>query len=309
MDSIYRNTYKNLEIICVNDGSTDGSLEILKAQTDERVVVIDKTNGGVSSARNAGMKAATGEYIAFVDPDDWVHSRYFEYLMRAIDGCDIACCSFQKICEQKDEEIINYHFPQVYTEEEAERIRDVRDKVWGRIYTRVILENMWFRNEIEICEDKVFNLEVFISSCRVAVVPLKLYFYFMRPGPMVHTYGTKLLPPARVMFNLMRKTKRLATLEQTYSMLLSCRYMNMFQSYAREIRLETNEMLRACEKQAKFVMPSRKRVVYHVFVRFPVTYRFWRILLDRTLIEYERSEKRRKKLISGMKKGNENGFN
>lgn len=180
LDSIYRNTYKNLEIICVNDGSTDGSLEILKAQTDERVVVIDKTNGGVSSARNAGMKAATGEYIAFVDPDDWVHSRYFEYLMRAIDGCDIACCSFQKICEQKDEEIINYHFPQVYTEEEAERIRDVRDKVWGRIYTRVILENMWFRNEIEICEDKVFNLEVFISSCRVAVVPLKLYFYFMR---------------------------------------------------------------------------------------------------------------------------------
>ena len=74
------NTYTNLEIICVNDGSTDNSKKILESYSkrDKRVVVINKKNAGVSSARNAGIKIATGEYIAFVDSDDWIHEKYFE---------------------------------------------------------------------------------------------------------------------------------------------------------------------------------------------------------------------------------------
>lgn len=88
LKSILYNTYTNLEIICVNDGSTDNSKKILESYSkrDKRVVVINKKNAGVSSARNAGIKIATGEYIAFVDSDDWIHEKYFEWFPPYVHG-------------------------------------------------------------------------------------------------------------------------------------------------------------------------------------------------------------------------------
>ena len=72
LDSVLSNTYDNLEVICINDGSTDNSINILDNYkvSDERVVVINQKNSGVSAARNAGINVATGEYIAFIDSDD-----------------------------------------------------------------------------------------------------------------------------------------------------------------------------------------------------------------------------------------------
>lgn len=83
LDSILKNTYKNLEIICIDDGSTDESLAILHtyADRDKRVKVVTQTNGGVSSARNQGLNLASGFFISFVDSDDWVHHQYFEALV------------------------------------------------------------------------------------------------------------------------------------------------------------------------------------------------------------------------------------
>ena len=82
LKSILYNTYTNLEIICVNDGSTDNSKKILEdySQRDKRVIVINKKNNGISSARNAGIKIATGEYIAFVDSDDWIHEQFSPHI-------------------------------------------------------------------------------------------------------------------------------------------------------------------------------------------------------------------------------------
>ena len=78
--SLLNQTYKNLEIIYVNDGSKDDTLEVLNkfAKLDERIIVVDKVNGGVSSARNAGLERASGEYITFCDPDDYVSPIYIQ---------------------------------------------------------------------------------------------------------------------------------------------------------------------------------------------------------------------------------------
>ena len=83
LDSIINNDYRNLEIICINDGSTDNSLSVLREyeKEDERIIVIDVPNGGVSNARNIGLDMASGEFIAFVDSDDWVHRQYFSVLV------------------------------------------------------------------------------------------------------------------------------------------------------------------------------------------------------------------------------------
>ena len=82
LDSIINQTYKNLEIICVDDGSPDNSGKILDeyAKKDKRIKVIHQENQGVSVARNTGLDNATGKYIGFVDPDDWIEADYYETL-------------------------------------------------------------------------------------------------------------------------------------------------------------------------------------------------------------------------------------
>lgn len=82
LNSVICQTLKDIEIICVNDGSTDNSQQILKeyAQKDERIKIVDKKNGGLSSARNAGLDAATGEYCYFLDSDDWIELNTLEKL-------------------------------------------------------------------------------------------------------------------------------------------------------------------------------------------------------------------------------------
>ena len=85
MDSLVNQTLKDIEIICINDGSTDNSPEILQeyAAKDSRIKIINKENGGLSSARNRGLAAAQGEYLGFVDSDDWVDLDFFEKLYNA----------------------------------------------------------------------------------------------------------------------------------------------------------------------------------------------------------------------------------
>jgi glycosyltransferase involved in cell wall biosynthesis len=98
IQSLRDQTLEDLEIILVNDGSTDNSLCICEehAKSDCRIQIIDKSNGGVSSARNVGLEVATGEYIGFVDPDDWVEPSMYEsmYTKLTQTGTDLCMCNF-----------------------------------------------------------------------------------------------------------------------------------------------------------------------------------------------------------------------
>lgn len=86
LDSVINQTYTNIEIICVNDGSTDNSLEILKEykNKDSRIVIIDKANGGLVSARKVGVEAAKGEYSIYIDSDDWIELNMIEELVNEV---------------------------------------------------------------------------------------------------------------------------------------------------------------------------------------------------------------------------------
>ena len=83
LDSLLKQTLREIEIICVNDGSSDNSFEILKhyKTKDERIIIINQNNQGQGSARNRAIDISKGEYIAFVDPDDWVEDNMFEYML------------------------------------------------------------------------------------------------------------------------------------------------------------------------------------------------------------------------------------
>lgn len=106
LNSIINQTYKNLEIILVNDGSTDNSGVIcdLYANIDNRIIVIHKDNGGVSSARNAGLNVAKGNFIGFVDPDDWIADDMYEKLYLNIQNfnANISVCKFRKVMNREN---------------------------------------------------------------------------------------------------------------------------------------------------------------------------------------------------------------
>ena len=147
LSSLVEQTYRDFEIIAVNDGSTDNSLDILRhfEQKYDFITVIDKKNGGMSSARNAGMKIARGEYISFVDSDDYVAPTFFEELYDACAeyGADISCCYYYYRFVENDF-LFEYPFRchGVYNNQEAmnKLLRDtqIQSLVWNKLYLSLI---------------------------------------------------------------------------------------------------------------------------------------------------------------------------
>lgn len=112
INSIVNQTYKNLEIILVNDGSIDKTPQICDewAKKDSRIKVIHKSNGGLSSARNAGLDIANGEYISFIDSDDFIDNTFIEFLYTSSieNNCDISCCGIYHYFTEKIKEIRHF---------------------------------------------------------------------------------------------------------------------------------------------------------------------------------------------------------
>lgn len=169
VDSITNQTYKNLEIILVDDGSLDNSPAICDslANTDNRIKVIHKTNGGVSSARNAGLKEATGELITFVDSDDYILKDYYEKSINVFtDDYDIVVAGLKIINDKKEEKITSP--PNNRNHSALSSIDDFMqflidgyfDIPVNKIFKRSLI-NFEFLNNQPLGEDRIFNLNYF----------------------------------------------------------------------------------------------------------------------------------------------------
>jgi glycosyltransferase EpsH len=205
LDSLRSQTLTDIEIIAVNDGSTDNSLQILKAyaRTDCRIIVVDRCNGGVSAARNEAIRLARGEYIGFVDPDDWVEQDMYSVLYEAAvsENADVVMCSYvrefgthSKVKEFRMPDKITYTGERVRSvvlrrlvgplgeEVRNPEYLDAWGTVWSKLYRTSVIKNNNVRfvdlNIVGSNEDSLFNMQVMCHAETFTFVNRPLYHYW-----------------------------------------------------------------------------------------------------------------------------------
>ncbi|WP_307993505.1 glycosyltransferase [uncultured Intestinibacter sp.] len=189
VDSIINQTYTNLEIILVDDGSPDNCPMICDeyAEKDNRIKVIHKKNGGLSDARNAGLDIATGEYIGFVDSDDYISLSFYERLMNImiVTESDIVECGVKKfkdsneICDVKYE---NLNFSTFSTLEAMQNLitnHILSTTVWNKIYKREIIDKLRFKVG-KTNEDDFYTYLAFDNASKITKLNEELYYYLQR---------------------------------------------------------------------------------------------------------------------------------
>lgn len=183
--SITEQTYKNLEIILVDDGSTDDSAVIANKykSIDKRIKVINKQNGGLSDARNAGFKYCTGEYVLFVDGDDYIEVEAVEILVRTIESKNLDVVLFGFYIDKVDlkENILNIETVEVKTED-SKTFAKVLGYAWNKMYrVEFLKENkIIFEKGLSLIEDVVFNEMVYEKTSKIEYLNVPLYHYMDR---------------------------------------------------------------------------------------------------------------------------------
>ena len=193
VSSIVNQTYKNLEIILVDDGSPDNCPAMCDAwaEKDSRIRVIHKTNGGLSDARNAGMTVATGELMAFVDSDDWIAPDMYEYLYQRLteDNSDIAACGVQMVWENKTpSRMLTRDGNCVLNQEEAMRaiIEEswLKQPVWYKLYKTALVRDILFPKG-KCHEDVFWSYQAVGKAKKVSISDYIGYYYLQRGGSIM----------------------------------------------------------------------------------------------------------------------------
>ncbi len=191
VDSVINQTYKNLEIILVDDGSTDNSGKICDeyALKDNRIMVVHKKNGGAGSARNAGLDIAKGEYIGFVDSDDYIEPDMYEFLYDLLlqNKADVSCCN---MFDYKDGSYIpssNLQMDGFFNLEQMDGFFNLEEVlclkgglyVWNKLFLRNSIGNLRFNEKLKFgVEDLYFNFEILKKIKNIIFSKKAKYYYW-----------------------------------------------------------------------------------------------------------------------------------
>lgn len=198
VDSLQKQTYPNLEIILIDDGSTDNSLDICRkfAETDARIKVISHPNRGIGTVRNEGLACVQGEYVAFVDSDDWVEPDMYESLLGVMmsERADMVCCSHFREMENKSElsNVIGNSKVILTREEAFEALRVgkfVLNFLWDKLFRREVLANVVFPEKRQF-EDLIVSGQWLYNVSKVVYLPLPKYHYAIRSNSLTNGVDT-----------------------------------------------------------------------------------------------------------------------
>jgi glycosyltransferase involved in cell wall biosynthesis len=244
MKSLLEQTYQNYEIILVDDGSTDRCPQLCEdyaARFAERVKCIHKTNGGLSSARNCGIDAASGEYIVFPDPDDWVDPDYLQRLMEIQEQHPgaLACCGYIIEFEGENRSIIKNGATQVYSRDEAKLhlLKDPRINgfAWNKLYNVPLIRahNLRFLDDVGPREDLDFAFRYMAHVDQaVDAADFATYHYLQRAGSATRSgYSRKQFDGLRVYEKMIAGSQADAELVRYAKSAICCNSINLMVMY------------------------------------------------------------------------------
>ncbi len=258
LDSVIRQTYKNIEIILVNDGSTDDSGVICEKyqKKDSRIHYIKQENGGLSAARNTGMKNAHGEYFIFIDSDDYVNVHFVEELYSASmnTNADMAVCNYKIVYEQKvDIFKQETSLLEVVEENKFDNLYNKRSTVttvaWNKLYKKELFDKIKYPDG-KLHEDEYVIPYLLEKVKRITYTNCKYYYYYQRPNSITGSYGMKRLDilkalKDRVKFFKEKQNKRLEA--------------RALYNYYYQLLYQKNMMLKYFPKEKKMIKKMEMR--------------------------------------------------
>lgn len=308
IESILAQTYKNLEIILISDGSTDGTDEVIReyAKKDSRIIPIFKQNSGVSDTRNRGLDIATGDYIGFVDGDDYIEPEMYETLLKnAIENnADISHCGYQMVFPSR----VDYYYNtgKKVIQDNKKGIRDiivgdyVEPSPCIKIYRKNIVNNLRMPINIKINEDVLFNFYAFVNSKKSVYEDLPFYHYILRKGSAATSKinQNKLFDPVRV-----RKEIFEYSLKNLDNEIQSVAYSSYLNSIINLYRVVSNSKLKEYKEESfilkgqikeikgKFMLSKRIKterfLFFHCTGLLMFTYKIYDKLLSKNTNKYE----------------------
>lgn len=280
VESVVKQTYKNLEIILVDDGSPDNCPSICDewGKKDERIKVIHKKNGGLSDARNAGIKVATGKLIGFVDSDDWIAENMYQLLyenMKEHDS-DIAACGVEMVFED-GRPSVPLTTSGSYIMKTQEAIKEIinesiiKQPVWYKLYKTELIRDIVFPVG-KYHEDVFWSYQVIGNSKKISVFDTPCYFYFQRKNSIMgNTYSLKRLDI------LDAKLERIHYLEKYYNKLTDMAkwdlWFSCIYSMQMSLRYLSVEDRKAAEQKINLIKRSIRSICFYKGI--PIKQRVW----------------------------------
>lgn len=194
IQSVLNQTYNNFELLIINDGTLDNSIEKVKYFDDQRIKIIHKQNGGLSDARNTGIASAQGDYLYFIDSDDWIEPNLLELAVASIlkNNADFVLFGYYLDNEDAKQNLLN---SKKVVQDNVAFIRDnsnfelqentlnLLGYAWNKVYkTSLIKQNkLFFDKGISLVEDMLFNSKVYSIASQIVFIDKALYHYIERP--------------------------------------------------------------------------------------------------------------------------------
>lgn len=303
LDSVMNQTFSDFEVLCVDDGSNDKTFDIIKnySEKDSRIIPLKNPDKGVSSARNFGIENAKGDYIGFVDSDDFIQPQMYEFLYRAVteNNCDFSVCRYKKISEVEFKKF--KYKTEKFQPEKFISFNDAdytinNELVFSSTCTKLISKNFLgdirFKN-YRIGEDTVFNSEIYSKAEKFIFIDAELYIYFNNTKSVSftelwHEKWFDLLKTRFISYDLLKEKNKILSafyLERGMKFLLSYRFNlkgspneNKFKKQIKKYFKEYYISFLKCKN-----ISFKNRIVITLFLLIPPLYTAFRKITDKTL--------------------------
>lgn len=218
IDSVINQTYKNIELLIIDDGSTDNSGKIISEYNDERIKHFKNNNQGIGKTRNFGIKKSNGKYIMFLDSDDYLDTNIVKFMLNKIlkDKLDMVVCDYYEVKNTKNNEIKIINFENCSIMDKPELLLNINLSPWNKIYKKsfILKNNIEFDEESKY-EDVIFVIDALINAKKIGKIDKALYYYVINENSETSIRDEKVFDILKIIDKIRNKYKDIKYLNES----------------------------------------------------------------------------------------------